>query len=80
MQMPKGYYFTISILISFLALSACAPRVVQIAPKEGAPGTQVSLTMEYLVGRPRVEIGSNMMDYYKLKLSSAAIPHTAVLN
>ncbi|MCH7915520.1 MAG: hypothetical protein IH856_21215 [Deltaproteobacteria bacterium] len=71
MQMPKGYHFAISILISFLALPACAPRVVQIAPKEGAPGTQVSLTMEYLVGWPRVEIGSQMMDYYKLKLSSA---------
>jgi len=27
--------------------------------------------MEYLVGWPRVEIGSQMMDYYKLKLSSA---------
>ena len=68
--MPKGYHITIFILISFLALSACAPRVIQIAPKEGVPGTQVTLTMEYLVGWPRVEIGSQMMDYYKLKLSS----------
>ena len=63
--------FAIWVLISFSALSACAPRVIQMTPDEGAPGTQVSLTMEYLVGWPRVEIGSRMMDYYQLKLLSA---------
>ncbi len=42
-----------------------------MTPDEGAPGTQVSLTMEYLVGWPRVEIGSRMMDFYQLKLLSA---------
>ena len=42
-----------------------------MAPNEGAPGTQVSLTMEYLVGWPRIEIGSRVMDFNQLKLSSA---------
>lgn len=39
-----------------------------MSPKEGSPGTTVSLSMEYLVGWPRVEIGGQMMDYPKLKL------------
>jgi len=38
-------------------------------PAEGSPGTTVSLSMEYLVGWPRVEIGGRMMDYYQLRLS-----------
>lgn len=46
----------------------CAPRVVQMVPTEGRPGTVVSLSMEYLVGWPRVEIGNEMMDWSKLKL------------
>ncbi len=54
-----------------LSLSACAPRVVQIDPKEGAPGTIISLSMEYLVGWPRVAIGGHMMDSYQLELLSA---------
>ena len=37
-------------------------------PTAGAPGTVVSLSMEYLVGWPRVEIGGTMMDYPQLKL------------
>ncbi len=37
-------------------------------PKEGAPGTVVSLAMEYLVGWPRVEMGGYMMGYHQLKL------------
>ena len=38
-------------------------------PAEGSPGTTVSLSMEYLVGWPRVEIGGRTMDYYQLRLS-----------
>jgi hypothetical protein len=49
----------------------CAPRVVQISPLEGAPGTLVSLSTEYLVGWPRVEIGGKMMDWSQLKLLAA---------
>ena len=49
-------------------MAACAPRVVQMSPREGSPGTTVSLSMEYLVGWPRVEVGGRMMDYHELKL------------
>ena len=49
-------------------MAACAPRVVQISPREGSPGTTVSLSMEYLVGWPRVEIGGRVMDFPQLKL------------
>ena len=61
-------HFSFFILIFSLALAACAPRVVQMSPTEGSPGTIVSLSMEYLVGWPRVEIGGRVMDYPKLKL------------
>jgi len=55
------------VIFSFLA-SACAPRVIQMTPSEGAPGTVVSLSMEYLVGWPRIEVRGKMLDYYQLKL------------
>jgi hypothetical protein len=51
-----------------LLVWACAPRVVEISPSEGAPGTLVNLSMEYLVGWPRVEIGGKIMDWPQLKL------------
>jgi hypothetical protein len=54
--------------IAGLCLSACAPRVVHMAPLEGPPGTTVSIAMEYLVGWPRVEIGDKVMDWPQLKL------------
>lgn len=54
-----------------LFLTACAPRVLQMSPSEGAPGTIVSLSMEYLVGWPRVEIGGKSMDFHQLKLSAS---------
>jgi hypothetical protein len=49
----------------------CAPRVVEMAPLEARPGSVVSLSMEYLVGWPRVEIAGRMMDYYQLELSAS---------
>lgn len=55
-------------LILWLGLTACAPKIVQIEPTEGTPGTVVSLSMEYLVGWPRVEMGGQVMDYPRLKL------------
>ena len=61
-------HFSFCILTFSLWLAACAPRVMQMAPPEGTPGTTVSLSMEYLVGWPRVEIGGHMMDYRQLKL------------
>src|SRR5215470_5880234 len=61
-----------SLLISLcVALSACAPGVLQIEPNEAQPGTIVSLSMKDLVGWPRVEIGGKMMDWPQLKLIAA---------
>jgi hypothetical protein len=48
--------------------AGCAPKVIQMEPMAGAPGTIVSLSMENLVGWPRVEIGGKVMDYPQLKL------------
>ena len=62
----------ILVLICGHLLSACAPRIVEMSPLEGAPGTIVSLSMEYLVGWPRVEIGGKMMDWPQLKLTALA--------
>jgi hypothetical protein len=42
-----------------------------MAPLEARPGTVVSLSMEYLVGWPRVEISGNMMDWPQLKLMAS---------
>ena len=42
-----------------------------MSPIEGTPGTSVSLSIEYLVGWPRVEIGGKMMDWPQLKLLAA---------
>src|SRR5262245_44655128 len=60
--------FTVLFCLSVLG---CAPRVVQMSSHEGPPGTLVSLSMEYLVGWPRVEVGGTMMDWPKLKLLAA---------
>ena len=51
--------------------SSCAPRIVGINPQEGAPATTVNLSMEYLVGWPRIEIADKMMDWPQLKLVAA---------
>jgi hypothetical protein len=56
-----------SALLLFNA-SACAPRITQITPAEAKPGALVSLSMKYLVGWPRVEIGDRVMDWPQLKL------------
>ena len=61
-------YLAFCLLTSFLTAASCAPRITRIDPTEGAPGTLVSLSMEYLVGWPRVEIGGRVMDWPDLKL------------
>jgi len=48
--------------------AGCAPKVIHMEPMAGPPGTIVSLSMENLVGWPRVEMGGKMMDYWQLKL------------
>ena len=57
--------------VFYLSIYACAPRVINMGPVEGTPGTSVSLSMEYLVGWPRVEIGGKMMDWPQIKLLAA---------
>ena len=63
-----GSWFFIA--CSSVALFACAPRIVGMSPSEGPPGTVVSLSMQYLVGWPRVEIAGQIMDWPHLKLLS----------
>lgn len=54
-----------------MASASCAPRIVNVNPIEGRPATTVTVSMEYLVGWPRVEIGKTMMDWHQLKLIAA---------
>jgi hypothetical protein len=54
--------------LAMLFVTACAPRMMQMSPLEGPPGTTVSIAMQYLVGWPRVEIGDKMLDWPQLKL------------
>jgi hypothetical protein len=54
-----------------LATASCAPRIVAMEPIEGIPGTMVSLSLENLVGWPRVEIGGQVLDWPQLKLLAA---------
>jgi hypothetical protein len=61
-------FFGIGLLLTAIS---CAPRVIQMQPTEGAPGTLVSLSMEYLVGWPRVEIAGHVMEWSELKLLGA---------
>ena len=61
----------ILIVSCLFAGTSCAPRIVQVSPTEGAPATVVNVSMEYLVGWPRVEIGATMMDWPQLKLIAA---------
>ena len=42
-----------------------------MGPVEARPGTVISLSMEYLVGWPRVEISGNTMDWPQLKLMAS---------
>jgi hypothetical protein len=64
-----GFFFG---ALSYLFVSGCAPKVVEMSPQAGPPGTVVSLSMEYLVGWPRVEMGGKIMDWPQLKLLASA--------
>ena len=59
---------SIALLGLTLTLCACAPRIIEMQPAEGRPGTTVSLSIENLIGWPRVEIGDKMLDWPDLKL------------
>lgn len=61
----------ILIIAFLLAIASCAPRIIRMQPSEGAPGTLVSVSMEYLVGWPRVDIAGHVMEWSELKLLGA---------
>ena len=67
--------FRISLCLSAVIVAvvnlSCAPRIVSVTPIEGAPSTTVTVSMEYLVGWPRVEIGDKILDWPQLKLIAA---------
>jgi hypothetical protein len=50
--------------------SSCAPRVISVNPSEGSPGNVITVSLQYLVGWPRVEIAGHMMDWHQLKLTA----------
>lgn len=60
-------------LTMLLAAPSCAPRVVEMNPLRGMPGDTVSVSMQYLVGWPRVEIANVMMDWPQLKLQASDV-------
>jgi hypothetical protein len=63
-------YRLLGTCLLLLNSAACAPRIVNVSPLEGPPSTPVNVSMEYLIGWPRVEIGGRMMDWPQLKLSA----------
>ena len=73
MKFSKIYIILIEglVLATFFATASCSPRVVEMNPLQGMPGDTVSLSMVYLVGWPRVEIGGVMMDWPQLKLQAS---------
>ena len=72
MSPPSAKSYSLFLVVLCLcASSSCAPRIVHVSPTEGPPATTVHVSMEYLVGWPRVEIGNKMMDWPQLKLVSA---------
>jgi hypothetical protein len=64
-------YFLFIIACCIATGTACAPRIVGLSPSEGVPATPVNISLEYLVGWPRVEIGGKMLDWPQLKLIAA---------
>jgi len=67
----RGISSFLLFICASLFLAACAPQVVEMAPTEGPAGTTVSVSMKYLVGWPRVEIGGQTMNYFEMKLLGA---------
>jgi hypothetical protein len=52
----------------------CAPRITNLSSEKminGRPGNIVSLSFEYLVGWPRIEIADKIIDWPQLKLIAA---------
>lgn len=71
--------FLLPVLIALLwYVSACAPRILHMSPSEGPPGAIIRLSMENLVGWPRVEIAGTIMDWHHLKLMALDPERSAV--
>jgi len=68
---PRLSFLIVAAMLAAVNLS-CAPRVISITPTEGPPATTITLSMEYLVGWPRVEIGDKILDWPQLKLIAAS--------
>ena len=69
MTIERKIYGLIAVA-AFFATASCSPRVVEMSPLKGMPGDTVQLSMQYLVGWPRVEIGNVMMDWPQLRLQA----------
>lgn len=68
-SLPK-LWCALTLVLCAAAVTGCAPRVVSLNPSEGTPNTPVNISLEYLVGWPRVEIGDKILDWPHLKLSA----------
>ena len=66
-----GYRTPLFCLLLALLNLSCAPRIVSVRPLEGPPATTITVSMEYLVGWPRVEISDRILDWPQLKLIAA---------
>jgi hypothetical protein len=69
----RGIYrkiFLRLVLTAYLAFAAssCAPQIISVTPNEAAPATTITVSMQYLVGWPRVEIGDKILQWPDLKL------------
>ena len=62
---PRSLLF---VVFASALFASCAPRIVDVSPTQGTPATVVNVSMEYLVGWPRVEIGKTMLLWPQLKL------------
>jgi hypothetical protein len=62
----------LSVVILALVNLSCAPRIVSVTPLEGAPATTITVSMQYLVGWPRVEINDQVLQWPQLKLIAAS--------
>lgn len=63
-----AFWIAACVCLCAFVVGGCAPKIIHMEPTSGAPGTVVSLSMEYLVGWPRVEFGGRIMDWPDLKL------------
>jgi hypothetical protein len=68
----------LGIICSLITAASCSPRIVGVSPTAGTPSTPVNVSMEYLVGWPRVEIADKMMDWPQLELHATDIARSDV--